>query len=306
MDCGRLPNVGSFVLSAFLKGRSYFSFFRFHRCHMTKSLVRRNRAAFTLIELLVVIAIIAILIGLLLPAVQKVREAAARLQTTNNLKQIGIGIHSFDSANNAMPHNAGTQAGAVRSAQFHILPYIEMDNYFNAATIPTTIGIKVYLEPSRGAPTPSTGAFCDYAVNSFIFGTTAAGTTTAPIFPAVSPVGSNRTTYSIGTLTSSPRGSSNLIFAGQKSMGTGMYSTRTGDGSINAGAGTDLSRSSNVLQRDLTGSATSLNWGGPYAGGVMMLMGDGRVLSVRTALSAGSAMNASLDPNSTLTDGLDN
>jgi prepilin-type N-terminal cleavage/methylation domain-containing protein len=93
----------------------------------------RQRTAFTLIELLVVIAIIAILIALLIPAVQKVRESAARTQCANNLKQIGIAVHAYHDSRKVFPDNVRPTGGKIRVRWFtKILPYLEQPALYQA------------------------------------------------------------------------------------------------------------------------------------------------------------------------------
>ena len=181
-----------------------------------------RRRAFTLIELLVVIAIIAILIGLLLPAVQKVREAAARMKCQNNLKQINLAAMSYESNTGYLP--PGSHSTSYASSLAYLLPYIEQDNVYklipqNLLTLGDTTGgvwwgggwtaannkVKTYQCPSDGADdiTPTSGIFAAL----YTTGGGVTGTTFGPDYPTL-----GRTNYA-----------ANAGYIGQGAAYTGPY-----------------------------------------------------------------------------------
>jgi prepilin-type N-terminal cleavage/methylation domain-containing protein len=161
----------------------------------------RHRPAFTLIELLVVIAIIAVLIGLLVPAVQKVREAAARTDTLNNLRQCGLAAHGYHDTYKRLPPSAGSAAGRWGTVHYFILPFIEGKNIYNLATDSSApaVGVNVFkpylspLDPTNADGRVNGVGATNFAANSLAFPTTgaripayfASGTSNCVLFASV-------------------------------------------------------------------------------------------------------------------------
>lgn len=237
-------------------------------------MVRRSkRSGFTLIELLVVMAIIAILVGMLLPAVQKVREAADRASSQNNLKQLALGCINHSTTLMALPWNGDATSG---SWGYQVLPFIEQEPLYKNKT--TGIQLKIFLDPGRGRqPTAGTsGPLTDYVINTLI---------------------NNATTDKKRLVHRIRDGSSNTILVGTKSMQSDVDQD-TGETGIYTGATEHTGRDntvptgSSLLGRD---DKTALSiWGGPYVGVSLHAFGDGAVHNV--AYSNGS-FSAMLTPN---------
>jgi prepilin-type N-terminal cleavage/methylation domain-containing protein len=268
------------------------------------------RRAFTLIELLVVIAIIGILIALLLPAVQKVREAANRMKCSNNLKQIALACHTFHDAVGSLPYARSHNNLRSHSWAVMILPYIEQGNLYRLFSTPINgvpqqdnindlsdprfqvtgalkVTVPIYFCPSRNRstlytsvetpPGPGGGGACgDYAV--------CVGTTTNP-----EANGAFITTYLTGVrFADISDGLSNTLLAGEKHIPPTKYGQDPYDNTIYSAA-SFVSMGRTGGPGGLAHSPTDPNttywfFGSTHTGIVQFAFCDGRVTSLKTSI----------------------
>jgi prepilin-type N-terminal cleavage/methylation domain-containing protein len=273
---------------------------------------RRAHSAFTLVELLVVIAIIAILIGLLLPAVQKVREAAQTVTSSNNLKQMGLAIQGYNDVQQYLPpafvdwdsdYNP-TWYERCGSTQYYILPYIEQNALadigppFYFWQVYTYHGISTYINPSD-ASSPATGLFADYGSDYGVTGYSGNFLSLGYYL--------NDATNKIMSLTRVTDGLSNTIFMAEKQticINDAYMNDYTGDPNyynIWAYGRTAWKEWNPVFEYQVTGPGSKFQvmpiWKGPTANcdprfataprssGILVALGDGSVRMVSVNIS---------------------
>ncbi len=141
-----------------------------------------RRIAFTLVELLTVIAVISVLIGLLLPAVQQARRAAARMQSLNNIKQIALSVHLYGDSNQSLPSYLNSNHIPFRKQDvlFELIPYLEQGNLYNAGLDPDNenlfrrifmlSNVKQYMDPLDGSASEPRTLKVSYGLNLHVFG----------------------------------------------------------------------------------------------------------------------------------------
>jgi type II secretory pathway pseudopilin PulG len=270
-----------------------------------------------------VIAIIAILIGLLLPAVQKVREAAARSQCQNNLKQIGLATQTANDTYNALPPLMGTYPAFSSNPLYagpHVwlLPYMEQQNVFNgmqsagnAWTSPYNMtNVKSYMCPSDSSIQPGQG-FTSYADNALVFGQTqlaySATAGTAPTCLVTSSQGNTRYPAAISD------GTSNTIFWIEKmgvcngggTQGGGYWATTTTGNTWLPAAGYWVSPPNTIYQ--IGYNTNTCNYTVPssgHTGAILAGLGDGSVRNIAQGMST-YTFNLALIPNDGLVLGSD-
>jgi len=254
----------------------------------------KRRQGFTLIELLVVIAIIAVLIGLLLPAVQKVREAAARSECQNNLKQIGLGFHGYHDVAKVFPNEPQVQDVPMSSIFVKILPNIEQNNNLQAITtggVAAATPVKIYLCPARrstvvGPKVDYCGAWNDQITytgpkaHSITHGGGNTNSATTPVgLPAVTNGAGTSNTILLSHKVMKP---SNYGGGSANNWDTGFFSTRGQAGGADHMRCADAGGGGSSGQKGYTQDDANVDenhMGGPHPSGSPVLYADG---SVRT------------------------
>jgi hypothetical protein len=271
-----------------------------------------------LIELLVVIAIVAILIALLVPAVQKVREAAARTQCANNLKQLGLAFHNYHDSVKVLPPdwiapNVGTVASPDGFATWGVLvlPYIERDTQYRLFDLRLPYGRQsaaavqaqpvFFLCPTRPAAVLSTGDVQPGAIGDYAGCTgSGMGNYNGAVVPGRYVTGNDGT----GTIVTSFRGvvrltdiadgAGNTLLVGEKHIRPDSLRGKNEDRSIFGGQNNSIRRMAGIAangdQRplrppsDQNGALANTSFGGPHSGICQFVFCDGSVKPVRTSV----------------------